>query len=210
MALGSYSELQTAVATWLNKTNLNAYIPDFIRLAEADIFRRLRVRKMEASATGNLTALGTLDLTNSSTRLAKIKSLAITVSGQYKPLNYIAPSAYFARYAAGNEGAPDHYTIIGTTIHFGPQPDSDYPFILWYLQKPEALSVSVTTNWILQDAPDAYLYGALIAATPFIKDDQRLVTWNVLYEQAIGGLEAESVLDFPGGTQHQLSEMGTP
>ena len=47
MAIGTYSELQTAVANWLDRSDLSSRIPEFITLSEARINRLLRVRLME-------------------------------------------------------------------------------------------------------------------------------------------------------------------
>ena len=47
MALSTYSELQTEIASWLDRSDLTAQIPTFIKLAEARINRTLRVRAME-------------------------------------------------------------------------------------------------------------------------------------------------------------------
>ena len=47
MAIGTYSELQTAVANWLDRSDLGSRIPEFITLSEARINRLLRVRLME-------------------------------------------------------------------------------------------------------------------------------------------------------------------
>ena len=56
MALASYADLQTAVASWLNRTDMAAYIPDFIALAEERIYRTLRVKAMETAFTGTVAA----------------------------------------------------------------------------------------------------------------------------------------------------------
>jgi hypothetical protein len=37
MALSTYSDLQTAVATWLHRSDLTAIIPDLITLAETHL-----------------------------------------------------------------------------------------------------------------------------------------------------------------------------
>ena len=37
MALANYSDLQSAVAGWLNRTDLTSQIPDFIALAESKL-----------------------------------------------------------------------------------------------------------------------------------------------------------------------------
>ena len=46
MAINSYSSLQTAVANWLDRSDLTDRIPEFIDLAEARINRALRVTFM--------------------------------------------------------------------------------------------------------------------------------------------------------------------
>src|SRR3546814_20982822 len=58
MALGTYSELQAAIANWLARpgdATLTPFIPDFIRLAEARISLDLRLRAMELRATAEVT-----------------------------------------------------------------------------------------------------------------------------------------------------------
>src|SRR5262245_15894630 len=53
MAITTYAQLQTAIASWLARSDLTATIADFITLFEAAANRRLRVRQMETST--NLT-----------------------------------------------------------------------------------------------------------------------------------------------------------
>jgi len=45
MAITTYSELKTAVADWLNRSDLTSAIPNFIALAEAQMSRQIRHRK---------------------------------------------------------------------------------------------------------------------------------------------------------------------
>ncbi len=54
MAITTYSELQSAVADWLNRSDLTARIPDFITLAETRINRDLRAREQQVIATANV------------------------------------------------------------------------------------------------------------------------------------------------------------
>ena len=56
MAISTYSELQEAVASWLNRSDLTTTIPDFITLAESRLNRTLRLRVMETTTTLSLTA----------------------------------------------------------------------------------------------------------------------------------------------------------
>jgi len=43
MALTTYAELQTSIANWCNRSDIESEIKDFIKLAEARINRRLRI-----------------------------------------------------------------------------------------------------------------------------------------------------------------------
>jgi hypothetical protein len=49
MAIGQFSELKTAIANYLSRTDLTSRIPEFVSLAEDRIGLDLRVRAMEAS-----------------------------------------------------------------------------------------------------------------------------------------------------------------
>jgi len=86
-------------------------------------------------------------------------------------------------------GKPQFYTIIGTQIQVIPTPDTGYTGELTYYGKIPALSDSNTSNWLLAYAPDLYLYGALLEATPYLKDDERLAVWSTLYTNSIGDIE---------------------
>ena len=51
MSISTYAELKTAVANWLDRSDLTDRVPEFITLAEARIGRKLRVRGVEERAT---------------------------------------------------------------------------------------------------------------------------------------------------------------
>jgi len=53
---GTYAGLKASVADWLNRADLAAVVPDFIALAEGQMNRRLRVRRMVAAATAQVSA----------------------------------------------------------------------------------------------------------------------------------------------------------
>ena len=61
MAIGTYSELQTAVANWLDRDDLTDRIPEFIALAEAKMNRVLRISLMENVSTALTMVSGTRD-----------------------------------------------------------------------------------------------------------------------------------------------------
>lgn len=80
----------------------------------------------------------------------------------------------------------DHYAIFPKSI------GHDVQFIIQYYQKIPALSDSNQTNWTISNAPDLYLYASLLAATPYIQDDERVPIWMAGYENAREMLNAAS------------------
>jgi len=54
------------------------------------------------------------------------------------------------------------------------------------------LTTSATTNWLLTKAPDLYLYGSLVHASPFLMDDQRIPTFASMYSTRFEALNDES------------------
>jgi len=50
----------------------------------------------------------------------------------------------------------------------------------------------VSSNWLLASSPDVYLYGSLMQASPYLKDDGRIPVWASMYTNA---LEAIQVAD---------------
>jgi len=89
-------------------------------------------------------------------------------------------------------GRPYLYTHAIGAIELFPTPDTTYGLELLYYAKPDALSDSVASNWILEEAPDVYLYGSLIHSAPYLADDARTAVWAQLYSAAVSKLNAES------------------
>jgi hypothetical protein len=82
--------------------------------------------------------------------------------------------------------------MTGAQFELYPVPDDIYTGELLYFAKIPALSDAATTNWLLTDSPDAYLYGALVHSAPYLKDDARIQVWAALYQSAIDNLNASS------------------
>lgn len=49
----------------------------------------------------------------------------------------------------------------------------------------------MTQNWLILREPSLYLYGALCESAPFLKEDQRLVTWGTFYTSIRDGMKGE-------------------
>jgi hypothetical protein len=92
---------------------------------------------------------------------------------------------------------PRFFSIVGAQIRTVPVPDSSYTAELTYYAKLTKLSSTVTVNWLLTAAPDVYLYGALLQAAPYLKDDARISVWATMYTSAMEDLQ---VADDRGAT----------
>lgn len=74
-----------------------------------------------------------------------------------------------------------------------PTPDADYPAEILYYELPPLLDETTQTNWITEFAPQLLLYGTLLEATPFLKNDDRIPTWQNMYDRAAAMLNGEDL-----------------
>ena len=74
-----------------------------------------------------------------------------------------------------------------------PTPDEAYPFEVLYYELPPLLDESTQTNWLTEYAPQLLLYGTLLEATPFLKNDERIGTWQQYYDRAAAMLNGEDL-----------------
>lgn len=74
-----------------------------------------------------------------------------------------------------------------------PTPDADYPWEIVYYQQPPLLDDTNQTNWLTDYAPNALLYRALLEATPFLKNDERIPTWSAMYGQQMQAMNTQDL-----------------
>jgi len=182
MAISTYSELLSALDNWLGTTDLVSRTPEFVALAEADIWGRLRIRAMEQS-----TSLGISSQTHAlPSDFLEAKRLYID-GNPVNALDYFPPMDFWRRYMSTDTAEPEAFTIEGSNFVFGPSPDATYTGKLLYLATPAALSSTV--NGTFTANPDAWLYGALVQAAPYLENDERVPTWRAMYEAAMIRIE---------------------
>lgn len=74
-----------------------------------------------------------------------------------------------------------------------PTPDAAYNLEVLYYELPALLDDTQQTNWLTDYAPNLLLYGALLEATPFLKNDDRITTWQGFYQAAANALNTEDL-----------------
>jgi hypothetical protein len=190
MAITTYAELQTAVADFLNRDDLTATVPTFIGLVEDMINRDVRHWRMENRAQGEIDGQF---LTRPTDWVETIR-FHITGNGT-TVLNLISGAAMAEKRAAASDtsGRPVFYCNSRDRFELYPSPDTDlYVSELLYYQKLPALSDTNTSNWLLEEAADVYLYGALMHSAPYLQEDERGRTWGALYASAVERLNSNS------------------
>ena len=177
----TYAELVTALdgtSGYLHRTDLTAKIPDFIKLAESKINRKLRLLLGETEST--LTATIGSRLMAVPTRFGSPIELWDTTNEPRTEMLFMQPDLLPV---TTTNGASEYYTVDGAFIATENPADVAYTYTLRYQTKFNLETTS--TNTILDNYPDIYVYGALLASIPFTRDYKNFDVWNALYSNAI-------------------------
>lgn len=177
MSLDTNTNLKAAIADWLNRSDLTTQIVDFITLTEANIAADLKSSELVTTTTL------TVDAQSKALPADFAGMVYIKIQGDYPPLDYMTPDAFWAKYATYDASRPVCYTIQGNTIYFGGSPDQTYTADYSYIAQPNIATDS--TNRILVRYPNLYLYGALAEAYSFLGDDQQFAKFKGLYNEQI-------------------------
>jgi len=79
-----------------------------------------------------------------------------------------------------------------------PTPATAQTLEVLYYEQPALLGDDSQSNWLTEYAPDLLLYAVLLEASPFLKNDQRIATWQTMYDraaQAISGEDLKRIMD---------------
>jgi hypothetical protein len=196
MALSTYSELKSAIANWLNRSDLTDEIAgDFIKLTEADFNSKLRIRKMITQATITIDS----ETEALPTGFLQVRDFYILSGTTKHPLRYMTPSQMDQVKGTSRTGLPSSHTILGYTSKIN------------YYKAFDALSDTNTTNYILTSHPAIYLYGSLFHAANFLGgvNPQQTQTWQQMYGTAMERLEQNDREDEYSGSPLQIRSEDT-
>lgn len=187
MALANYTDLLASVAAWINRTDLTTVIPDFVTLAEAKISRDLRLRKQVVSTILTTTAgVRGVDLPSD---WLEFENVSLDGSPE-RQLTYASVEHLDIVYPNGGQNdKPSLYTIEGGQILFGPTPDAAYNATVFYYQRFTSLSTS--TNWLMTNHPNIYLYCCLMYAFQYVGNAQRTKEYLDLYSADVDALQMQ-------------------
>jgi hypothetical protein len=187
--IGDYADLETKVGQWLDRDDLAPQIPDFVALVEARLNRVLRSVNSEVAALWAVADQFYLLPAD----FRKLRKLYIDGSPD-QPLVEMSPTAVPSAFS-GDPGTPKAFYIEGRQLGFAPPPDQSYTFRATYFQRIPPLTSAAPSNWVLEEHPDIYVWGALMHAALYIRDPEAVSACQSLFDQSIAELQRESRLD---------------
>jgi len=190
----TYTSLVADVTLYLERSDAQTInqIPSFINLAESIISDELKI--LGQQETVSATMVQGNPVIAKPTRWRKTTSFNITVAGERKPL-LLRKYEYLRNYwpNPSTEDEPLFYADYDfDNWLIAPTPDAAYAFEVLYYEKIQPLDATNQTNWFTINAPQAMLYGTLLQAMPFLKNDSRVQLWQSLYDRAIQTLKLEN------------------
>lgn len=184
----AYGTLKADVASFVQRDDVTAVIPTWIRYATAQFSRVLRVPQMETRDVRTLTT----EYVSLPTDFLEIISIT---RDDGEELRYIARPAFSSYSAQGLDPDPAVYTIEDYQLRFLPAPSVTEPLtvtILTYERLPD-FTTDASSNWLLDEHPDLYLWGTLLFARAWIHDDDRLARIKPLYDEQLAILARRKV-----------------
>lgn len=157
------AELKAAVNRWAERSYSDADLNEFIELAEARIRRGLTGYRREITTTITADAGGV----------------------------FVLPGDFLGMRSVYYQGLPYRYIISGdgVTIVDG----AGYTFDVTYYGKLPPLSDSNSTNWLLEQAPDVYLWLVKAQAREFSEEWEAAAGLEAKGLQALAELNLQSV-----------------
>ena len=204
MALANYTDLLSSLASWADRTDLTAILPDFVALAEERMNRDLRLRRMIGNTT-LATVADTQTVTLPSDWLeTENMNLQVTPPSN---MQVITPEQMDARFPAGYyTGTPRYYAVLGNALQFGPTPDGVYSISMDYYQRLTALTTT-PTNWLLTQNPSVYLSAAMVELGVFLRDADQIALWDAKYRAAVAALESTDDTALRSGSSMRVRVM---
>lgn len=165
MAISNYTELQTFVAQWAHRSDLTSVMPDLIKIGESYLNRVIRTRAQD-TVTDITASTSTRELAFPS-RMLELCDLALVIDGRQEKLQQVGTESFFSMIRE-ESGRPYAYAVKDK-IEFDCIPDSAYTVKCHYFKSLDIATDS--TNFLLTNYPDAYLFATMAALQSYTKSD---------------------------------------
>jgi hypothetical protein len=191
----TYDSLVTDIQQYLERTDAAtiAQIPRFVMLAEQVIASQIKFLGNLTVNTSNMVA--SQPVIDKPARWHKTVSMNVTVSGKRYPV-LLRKYEYLREYAPTPTATsiPKFYADYDYTHWLvAPTHTAAYDYEVLYYERVQPLDSTNQTNWFTIYAPQALLYGSLLQAMPYLKNDERMGMWQQQYDLIISTLKSEDV-----------------
>ena len=187
MAYDTYNDLVNSIAGYLKEDDLTSQIGDFILLFEAVARARFKSPLNEERAPFTVDDKF-VDLPSEA---YAVKSIELDVTTGNRWVDQTSNEVIAKTYGLEQTGQPDMFSVLGgSEVRFGPIPDGGYDAEIIYWLKLTALVNG--NNWLYDNFPMVYVYGTLLQAEPWLENDERLVTWQALYNGAVNAINEDA------------------
>jgi hypothetical protein len=172
----------------------------FIQVTEARINRVLMTLDMSSRAKTLMDAsIEYYPLPTNYSVMRSIKVIDNTNSASRVTLLQVNPEQ-MANLVNNGETQFPCYTIISGNIHVQPFYDDTHSLEIDYFQTLPPLSSSITTNWLSDSNPDAYVFGLLVEINSFVKDADATALWDGRFQQAMSEITLNDAKSTWSGT----------
>lgn len=177
-AITDYASLLIDAGEYSGRDDIAHLFPRFVALAEAKMNRVLRIADMETVAT--------VALTNGDGPLPAdfLEAREVLTADGYT-IGAWSLQALTNRYR-NYGGYPQGYAVVGSSIMA--RPTSTGNLTMTYYAKIPPLTPANPTNWLLEKAPDAYLYALVEEIGIWAKNAELVGGARPLKENAMAGL----------------------
>lgn len=186
MSISNYTELKAAVADWLNRDDISdARISEFVAMAENRIFKQLRIKELETSATLTIDSVGKAALPADHLEPKD-------VLWADKPLTRVSLTQFYTNGYV--QGTPVYFAREGNSLKFWPTPvEGATDGRLIYYARPTNLSDIQLTNDLFALSPELYLFGALLAGGTYLgMPQEKIALWASSFDEALNSLIKQS------------------
>jgi hypothetical protein len=197
MSLTTYAEIKDATLRWLNRegfTELDTDIEDMMAIGQRTIWRRANLNAMLTVSTLTVDAASE----TAPADLLRLKSLTLQKGSQSYDLRSVPLRQL---YLAHDTGQPRFFSVVGTSIYFGPTPDQEYTVDIIYYAALTNVSTSNDSNWVSDNYPELIIWATMYEALLWLKDDNRAAVYfsrmNSLIDEI---MESERELHYEGGS----------
>lgn len=181
----TYNTLISTAGDYLERNDIAASMPVFIRLAEKKCARILKAQLATTTVTNTLTAgnplvtkperwIETISFTVQSSNSVTVlkKRPRETIQQMYPDTTVTGLPKYYAEWQ-------ENYFYIGQT------PDQAYNYELLIYQEPDPLDATNQTNYLTDAAPDLLLYSTLLEAQGYLKNTDMIPIWQAARDESI-------------------------